>query len=148
MGDLEHQSTSKKLSYDAICCLAITTLLDYVETTWLASSLWSSLTSRSTNSKSEPTTTLRVGTGVSTASFNVPRPVLHDCGPAVPRGADRDTAAPPAVGREGAAPSQHVLRRCQPATDGAVVAVRRRPAACRRHSSYPLQSVCNCTTNG
>jgi len=128
-----------------------TALLNYVETTWLASTLWSPSTISSTNSKSEPTTTLRVGTGASTVSpralcaLNIlwyrsarPRPVLHDGGPAVPRGADRGTAAPPAVGRQSVSTNKHTLRRCQPAPDGAVVAVRRRPAGCRRRGSCGL----------
>jgi len=49
-------------------------------------------------------------------------------------------------GKAGVAPNQHTLRRCQPAPDGAVVAVRRRPAACRRHGSCVLQAACSCTT--
>jgi len=55
-------------------------------------------------------------------------PLLHDGRASVPGSADRDAAAPPAVGRQSDAPNQHALHCCQQtgASDVALYAVRRR----------------------
>ena len=95
-------------------------LFDYVETMWLASSVWSPSTLWVYQQDN------RTNNDIARRS-HVPFYMMVER--LFQGGADGDAAAPPALRRQSASPNQHALRCRQQAPEGAVNEVRRRQLA-------------------